>query len=73
MVLCFDHHVVGDLVPCDGASKDSSPQGIVTFGKLQPGCGVCCFLYVYATEVGALDMQVFFLAFDYYNHEPSIE
>ena len=54
MVLHLDHHVVEDLVLCDLAPKDYSPQGVVTSGGLQLDCGVCCSLHVYATLVGVL-------------------
>ena len=72
MVLHLDHHVVEDLVLCDLAPKDYSPQGIVTSGGLQLDCGVCCSLHVYATLVGVLGMQVSFLVSCCHNHKPSI-
>ena len=73
MVLHLDHHVVGDLVLCDLAPKDKSPLGVATFGGLQLGCDVYCSLHVYATLLGAVDMQMSFLVFCHYNHKPSIE
>jgi len=72
VVLHLDHHVVEDLVLCDLAPKDYSPQGVVTSSGLQLDCDVCCSLHVYTIVVDALGMPVSFLVSCYYNHRPGI-